>query len=277
MSERERYPAGVPCWVDTLQPDLQASLNFYGPLFKWEFVGPSSMPSSATGEYFVARVRGRDVAGIGSSTDVGRSSKPTWLTHIRVDSADEATARAIAAGGTRHNGPFDALPAGRLAVLSDPGGAAFCVWEAKTREGAQLVNEPQAWALSLLRTTDLDGSKAFYGTVFGWQPETFGPPDARMALWRLPGYVGGVPEQPVPRDVVGVMTPLSEDGRPDAERSHWSVDFWVHDADATASLAASLGGTVIVPPNDTPGFRSAVLEDPQGALFSVTHLRSDRS
>ena len=209
MSERDRYPAGVPCWVETLQADPRAALQFYGPLFGWEFDGPGEMPGDPPGEYFVARVRGRDVAGIGSRREDGPAD-PVWTTYVRVDSADEAAERAAQAEGSVQAGPFDAPPAGRMAVLADPAGAAFCVWEAGTREGAQVVNEPRAWSLSLLHTSDPGGSKAFYGALFGWGHEPFGGPDSPFIVWRLPGYVGGEPEQPVPRDVVGAMTPLSE-------------------------------------------------------------------
>ncbi|HEX9399397.1 MAG TPA: VOC family protein [Anaeromyxobacter sp.] len=272
MSERERYPPGVPCWVETLQPDPQAALEFYGPLFGWEFVGPGPMPGDPPGRYFVARLRGRDVAGIGSSTNRSGAPAPTWSTYVRVASAGEAAEKAKKAGGSVRDGPFDVLPAGRMAVLADPAGALVCVWEARARDGAQLVNEPRAWAMSVLDTTDPEGAKAFYGAVFGWQPESFDAAGARMTLWRLPGYVGGEPEQPVPRDVVGVM--IAGEGSPGAAPPHWSVELWVDSADATAEHAARLGGKVIVPPHDTPGFRSAVVKDPQGAVFSVSNLRA---
>jgi predicted enzyme related to lactoylglutathione lyase len=84
--------------------------------------------------------------------------------------------------------------------------------------------------------------------------------------------VGGEPQQPVPRDVVGGMIPIAGNGPLEAQDPHWSVDFWVDDADAAAERAARLGGNVIVPPYDTPGFRSAVLADTQGAVFSVSKL-----
>src|SRR3954447_25999363 len=100
MSEREHYPHGVPCWVETLQPDPQAALDFYGPLFGWEFAGPGPMPGDPPGEYFVARVRGRDVAGIGSLPAGGGAAGAAWSTSIRVDSADDAAARATDAGGS---------------------------------------------------------------------------------------------------------------------------------------------------------------------------------
>jgi predicted enzyme related to lactoylglutathione lyase len=260
MSERDQYPAGVPCWVETLQPDVQAAMDFYGPLFGWEFAGPWLMPGDPPGQYFVARLRGRDVAGFGSSPEGSQATQ--WVTHVRVNNVDEAAARTLSAGGDVLVGPFDAQPAGRAAVLADPSGAVICAWEAGAREGAQIVNEPNAWAMSTLHTANPERSIAFYKEMFGWRPEALGP----ITLWRLPGYVGGEPRQPVPRDVVGVMVSNG------ASQPHWSVDFWIGDADATADRAASLGGKVIVAPHDAPGFRSAVIADPQGAVLSISQL-----
>jgi predicted enzyme related to lactoylglutathione lyase len=51
-----------------------------------------------------------------------------------------------------------------------------------------------------------------------------------------------------------------------------SANFWIADADAAAAKAGELGGRVVVEPHDTPGFREAVLADPQGAVFSVSQL-----
>jgi predicted enzyme related to lactoylglutathione lyase len=112
MSEREHYPPGVPCWVDTLQADPQAALDFYGPLFGWEFAGPGPMPGQAPGKYFVAQLRGRDVAGIGSAPAADRPPPVAWNTYVRVDSVEHAAERAGAAGGRLLDEPADALPAG---------------------------------------------------------------------------------------------------------------------------------------------------------------------
>ena len=270
MSERETYPAGVPCWVETLQPDPRAALDFYGALLGWEFAGPGPMPGGLSGEYFVARVDGRDVAGIGSLADIGPAPVASWATYVRVDSVEESAERATAAGGSLLIGPLDALPAGRLAVLVDPVGAPACLWEARTREGAQLVNEPRAWAMSSLHTTDGEGAKAFYGSLFGWQPEPFGAPEAPLTLWRLPGYVGEEGQLPIARDVVAVMAPAGDAAV--AMPPHWNVNLRVDDADATVQQATDLGGQVIAPALDTPGFRTAVLADPQGAVFSISQL-----
>lgn len=256
-SDPDDDPAGVPCWVEAVQPDPRAALEFYGPLLGWTF--------SAAGERFVARIEGRDVAGIGALPDLGGPA--AWSTWIRVDRAEAAVERAVGAGGSLVLGPLETLGGGRWALLADPAGAPFGVCEAGGRAGAQLVNAPGTWTMSSLHTPDPDGAAAFYGAVFGWRSEPM-TPGAPVTRFRRPGYVGGEPGQPMPRDVVAVMTGTGGSAVP----PHWNVNLRVEDADAVAAHAADLGGAVLLPPTDTPGFRSAVLLDPQGAAFSVSHV-----
>jgi uncharacterized protein len=270
MSQRDGFEPGVPCWVDTGQPDPEAAVEFYGHLFGWEF--EDRMPADSPGRYFVAQLRGRDVAAVGSQPEQAPQT-PMWNTYIWVDSADEAAAAVKEAGGSALMEPFDVGDAGRMAVLADPAGAAFCVWQPGQAKGAQLVNEPGAWSMSALNTRDPEGAKKFYGAVFGWETDTFDLGGAEVTLWRLPGFVGGEPLQPVPRDLVATMAPMSSEQFPGVP-PHWSVDFWVDDVDATAAKATELGGRVVAAPYDIPGaeLRQAVLADPQGAAFSVTKV-----
>jgi uncharacterized protein len=253
VSERDGHQPGVPCWVDVLAPDPAAAVGFYGDVLGWEFDGPGP------GQYFVAQVRGRDVAGVGGQP--AGDAPVAWNTYVSVSSVDQAAEVASAAGGQELVAPFDVLPAGRVAVIADPSGAALGLWEPRDRRGAQLVNEPNAWAMSMLHSSQPEASEAFYREVFGWGSAPFGPPG--MKLFRLPGYVGGEPQQPVPRDVVAAMVPAEGE-------SYWSVDFWVDDADSVAHATARLGGRVIAAPSDAGGMRQAVLTDPHGAAFSVT-------
>jgi predicted enzyme related to lactoylglutathione lyase len=227
-------------------------MRFYGELLGWEFDGPGP------GDYYVARVRGRDVAGVGAQPPGVPSA---WNTYVAVADVADATRAVGGAGGRVVVEPFDALPAGRVAVIDDPVGAAVGLWEPVERHGAQLVNEPSAYAMSLLHTNDAEAATRFYHDAFGWEAEAFAP---GVQLFRLPGYVGGEPAQPVPRDVVAAMI---DDG---AAPAYWSVDFWVADADALARRAPELGGSVVAPPFDAGPMRQAVLADPAGAAFSVT-------
>ncbi len=166
MPERDGYIPGVPCWVDTSQPDPEAALPFYSGLFGWEF--EDVMPEGSEGKYFIGRIRGGDVAAVGSIPN-GAPPVAMWNTYVWVRSADETAAKIRDAGGRVVIEPFDVMDAGRMAVLTDPEGAAFFVWQAYNQKGAKIVNEHGSLNFNGLATRDPEGAKAFYGAVFGWQ------------------------------------------------------------------------------------------------------------
>ena len=267
MSEREAFQPGVPCWVQAVHPDPAAALAFYTSLFGWK--AENLMSDDHPGDYFVCRLRGRDVAAIVSQHGAPAPPSAVWTTHVCTDSADAAACKVEEAGGRVIGEPFDSPGGGRMVIASDPAGAVFCLWEPGGRSGAQLVNEPGAWTMSALITSDPEAARRFYGTVFGWQTDTFGLGDAQVTLWRLPGYMGGEPEQPVPRDVVATMLPPNASGE---APPNWSVDFWVRDLDRTLEAATDLGSSVLTGPYDIPdaGMKQAVILDPQGATLSLT-------
>jgi predicted enzyme related to lactoylglutathione lyase len=281
LLERDGYPPGVPCWVDTAQPDPEAAVRFYGGLFGWEF--KDRMPSDAPGRYFVARLRGRDVAAVGSLSE-GAPPAAVWNTYVWVDSADDTAAKVKEAGGNVLQAPFDVLDAARMGVFSDPFGAVFSVWQAYEHKGAQLVNEPGTWNWSDLNTRDPEGSKVFYSRVFGWEPDFVDLGYGDSWMWRVPGYakVLEVNDPDLRRrqadagapagfeDAIGWMMPMTSDQFPDDVPPHWSITFAVDDTDAVAGRAAELGGKVVVPPFDAGVVRVAVLRDPGGAMFSVS-------
>ncbi len=72
-----------------------------------------------------------------------------------------------------------------MAVFTDPEGAAFCVWQAKEHKGARVVNEQGSLNFNGLATRDVEGAKAFYGSVFGWTTLALG---GGAEMWTLPGY-----------------------------------------------------------------------------------------
>src|SRR5215813_13334112 len=90
MSTREDYPAGVPCWVDTNQPDPADAARFYSGLFGWQT--EDAMPPDSGSHYYMARIGGRDAAAI-SSPPPNAPPQATWNTYICVESADDAAAR----------------------------------------------------------------------------------------------------------------------------------------------------------------------------------------
>ena len=273
MPERDGYIPGVPCWIDTSQPDPEAAAAFYRDLFGWEL--EDVMPPESEGKYLIGRIRGGDVAAIGSIPE-GAPPMARWNTYVWVDSADETASKVAAAGGKALMDPFDVMDAGRMAVFADPEGAAFCVWQAKQHKGARIVNEAGSLNFNGLNTRDVEGAKSFYGSVFGWRTLTL---EGGAEMWTLPGY-GDHLEQLTPglrkqiaevggpvgfEDVVASINPIPDD-QPDVP-PHWTVTFAVDDADAIAAKASELGGKVVVPPFDGPWVRMTVIADPQGASF----------
>ncbi len=182
VPERDGYIPGVPCWVDASEPDPEAAKGFYGGLFGWEF--EDVMPPGSDGRYFIARLRGRDAAAVGSIPEAA-PPMAMWNTYIWVESADQAASKVRDAGGGVAMEPFDVGDAVRTAVCTDPEGAAFHLWEAKEHTGAGIVNHPGSLNLNGLNTRDVDRAKAFYGSVFGWRTITL-PAGAEM--WTLPGF-----------------------------------------------------------------------------------------
>ena len=278
MPERDHYIPGVPCWVDTNQPDPEAVLDFYGGLFGWELT--DQMPEGSEGKYFIGRINDGDAAAIGSSPP-GSPPVPTWNTYIAVANADETAAKVRDAGGTVLMEPFDVMDAGRMGVFADPEGAVFSVWQANQMLGASVVNEAGSLNFNGLNTRDAGAAKAFYGAVFGWTTLDLG---GGMEMWTLPGYgddlerdnpdlrkmlaeSGGPPGF---EDVVASIVPMPAD--PADVPAHWSVTFATDDAAATAARAAELGGTVVVAPFDAPWVRTTVLSDPAGATFIASQF-----
>jgi uncharacterized protein len=286
MQERETYPPGVPCWLDTMQPDPDAAKEFYGWLFGWSF--DDRAPEGSPGPYYVAQLRGRNVAAIGGPSEVGAT--PFWTTYTAVESADRAAALVRQAGGKVITEPLDMPGAGRMAVFADAQKAAFSVWEPGDFAGAQLVNEPGTWNFSELHTGDPEAAARFYRSMFEWEVLDFGVGDSAYTFFTLAGYgsflAKGNPEfhDRIEADAgaaafANVVATLI-DQRKEADTTsptRWTVTFAVDDTDAIAAEAERLGGKVLVAPFDVEPVRMAVLSDPQGAVFTASKFQPRES
>jgi hypothetical protein len=276
MPERDGFPAGVPAWIDTIQPDPQAAASFYGGLFGWSF--EDRLTDAGAGRYMVATLDGRSVAGI-SSPPSGPEVSPGWNTYVGVENADASAAKVRQAGGVVTRGPVDIGDVGRAVSCADPAGAAFGLWQPGTVTGAQSVNVPGAWNFSELNAADEEGARHFYGAVFGWEADVVDMGALSGTMLRLPGYADfleqfdpGIRQRhadfgapPGFSDCIGWILPLQA-----GETAHWSITFSVDDADVLASRATELGGQVVVEPFDVPPVRSAVLLDPAGARLTIS-------
>ena len=244
------WPNGVPCWADVSATDVRASSAFYRAVFGWEIPEPDEQ----WGGYVTAEARGAMAAGIGPVDEGGR---PSWTLYFAADDAQALVDRAGESGGTALTPVIDVGALGRMAILTDPSGARFGLWQAGTMIGAGLVNEPGGLVWEDLRSTDPDAARSFYGALFGYRYEPLemaGPDYATFGLPSEPYVLGGAG---------GLM------GLPDGTPSHWLVYFSVADTDAATAAAEQAGGTVVAPAMDTPFGRMACLADPDGAAFMV--------
>ena len=279
MAPTRTYPPGVPCWVDTEQPDPDAARHFYGRLLDWTFADLAADRAVAGDSYHVASLAGQPVAAIGPAA--ANPGPVSWNTYVAVADADERARAVIDAGGRIEGEPADAGRGGRLALCADPTGARFRLWQPRERPGAQAVNVPGAWNFSDLHTPDPDGALQFYGEVFGWESLAV---DAGAAEWatllRVPGY-GDYLEATVDPDIrtrqasapegfadgIAWLGPLA----PDHDRPHWHVTIAVADRAESVSTAQRLGAE-IVSERDTRWNRSAEIVDPQGAAFMISQF-----
>jgi uncharacterized protein len=252
MPERDHYAAGLPCWVDMASPDLETTAGFYSRLLGWTYEeGPPE-----AGGYLTGMVKGRAVAGLGPAQIDGGT--PTWTIHFAVADAQAAAAAVESNGGHVLSPPMDVMGLGIMAVLADPEGATFAVWQPGTMPGAGLTDEHGAFTWAELMTRDVEAARAFYGAVLGWTSEDFPMGEGTYTVWKVGDTNAG-----------GSMH-LGPDQFPAAMPPHWTIYFEVDDCQAIADRAVELGGSVTAPPRDIPDVgRFAICTGPSGETFSV--------
>lgn len=253
MSTIASYEPGTIGWFDLMTSDPAAARAFYTGLFGWTIeVGPPEF-----GGYAICSNAGRTAAGMGP-TEAGSPQPPSWTIYFMTADADATAARITAHGGALIVPPMDVGDEGRMLVASDPGGAVFGAWQPRAHRGAQCAHEPGAMAWAEVNTRNSPRERAFYAAVFELEAHRLEAPGIEYwTLHRGDETVGGV---------------LQMDAHwPESVPPHWMAYLQVADTDAACARITELGGKVCVPPFDSPYGRIAVVEDPQGALFSLMH------
>jgi predicted enzyme related to lactoylglutathione lyase len=248
-------PPGTFAWIELSTTDGAAAREFYSRLFGWEV---KANPMGPGFTYYMFQLDGLDVAAMYQLMDeqLKAGVPPHWLSYIAVASADDATAKATSLGGTVVSPPTDVGTHGRMAMLKDPQGAAFAVWQAGDNDGIGKRGEPGSLVWNELATTDMKGATAFYTKLFDWTTTKMPMPDMEYTIFEreAKGLGGGYEITPK----MGPMPP------------NWLPYFAVSDCDAAVALAGTLGAHVIMPPTDIPNTgRFAMLTDPWGAAFAV--------
>jgi predicted enzyme related to lactoylglutathione lyase len=251
MGERSAYTPGTFCWSELTTPDQAAAKAFYGLLLGWQ---ANDIPLGEDAYYSMQLIDGKRVAAIAPQPQQQRDAgvPPLWNSYVSVDSADTVAERARELGGTLHAPPFDVMTAGRMAVIQDPQGAYFMLWQARDTIGAELVNAPGALVWNELQSPDLDASAAFYSDLFGWQVEQFeGMQDRYLSIKNAGANNGGMRE----------LTPPSP--------PNWLTYFGVQDVEQALVQVDELGGANLAGPIDIGIAKIAVVADPQGAVFAL--------
>lgn len=242
---------GEPCWIELFTPDTDAAVAFYGALFGWT----ATDPDEELGGYRIFEREGRPVAGL-MRNDGSMGAPDAWAVYLATPDAGATVDRAREAGAEVVAGPMQIRDLGTMAVLVDPAGAAVGAWEAGTFEGTadRAVDGAPAWFETLSK--DYARSVDFYRDVFGWQTHTMSDtPDFRYSTLGEDEHArAGI------MDAAGMLGDAA---------SRWQFYLQVADTDATVERAVAAGGTLVVPPDDSPYGRLAVLLDPAGVQFCV--------
>jgi predicted enzyme related to lactoylglutathione lyase len=258
MQETPTYKPGTFCWIELATTDNEAAKKFYTQLFGWDYVDNPMGPDMV---YTMLKLNGKDVGGLYKlmSDQVAQGVPPNWLSYVSVSNADETAEKAKAAGATILKEPFDVYTIGRMAVIQDPTGAVFALWQPGTHHGSGIYNVPNSFTWNELMTTDTTVDGEFYSKLFGWtrKTENFGPLEYTMFSNGERGAGGMLKITPE----MGPIPP------------NWLVYFAVDDCDAMVKKATDLGATVCKPADDIPGVgRFAILTDPQKAGFAIIKL-----
>jgi len=255
MAQAMTTTTNRPAWVDLASADAEASRDFYSKLLGWQV---EVNPDPQYGGYGLAKTGGLDAAGIGPKMD---PNGPTaWNLYIGTDDIEALTGKVQAAGGTVAMPPFDVGDQGRMAVYQDPAGAFISAWQGARMGGFQ-TNAPNSFTWAELNARGVDRALPFYEQVFGWatRRSDMGEGQAPYVEFTLDG-----------RSIAGAWEMNA--AMPAEVPSYWQIYFAVEDVDAAFKKAIDLGGTGMVPPQEFPGGRFAIVSDPEGASFGLLKM-----
>jgi hypothetical protein len=259
MPEVTGHAPGSFCWIELNTTDPAAAKKFYSGLFGWE---AEDTPAGPDMVYTMLKIRGLEIGAMCGLQPEQRSRgvPPHWMSYVAVKSADDAAEKARSLGGSLLAEAFDVMDVGRMAIIRDPQGATFCVWQAKAHIGARLVGENGTFCWDELWTTDRKKVAEFYKALFGW-----GSKESDM------GEMGTYVEWQNAGQSIGGMLEIAPGMGP--VPPNWLPYFMVEDCNSTADKARASGGKLVVPPQDIPHVgRFSVISDPQGGMFAIIKL-----
>lgn len=261
MSPTQHAP-GTFCWAELVTSNTDGAKRFYTELMGWE---THDDPLPGGGVYTMIQLAGGNVGAMYQLSEEMKTQgvPPNWLSYVTVEDAYATTAKAKEHGGQAAKEAFDVMDIGSMAVLEDPAGGVLAIWQPKKHTGTDHTDKkPGSVCWTELASRDAAAAGKFYAEIFGWDPTE----QEMEGLGKYTVFMKGEAQ-------AGGMLQMTEEWGDTP--SHWMVYFAVEDCDASANRVEELGGSVCVPPTDIPTVgRFAVVNDPQGAVFSIIKLES---
>ena len=257
MSQRH----GTPIWYELMSKDPLRARRFYSEVVGWSI--DEVVPAQSAMDYRMISAGDGLIGGVFTLTQAmcEQGAAPAWMMYFGVDDVDACVAAIVAAGGAVHLPAFESPNVGRIAMVSDPQGAAFYVMRGASDETSTAYDaeRPGHGAWHELHATDGPTAASFYQAHLGWNKSSamdMGP----MGVYQLM-EIGG-------RDLGGIMTDAA------FPRPAWLVYFRVQSIEEAARRIVQAGGQVINGPMEVPGGGWIVNGlDLEGAMFALTGPR----
>lgn len=242
---------GDVAWVDLMTKSPDRSAAFYEELFGWR-------SSTGAGDYRIARLAGRAVAGILPAAE-GQPIEE-WAVWLGVDDVDASFALALRHGATPLMEPFQVRDEGRCALVLDPAGACTGLWQGGRHAGLEARGVPGSPAWFELHVGDAEAARDFYRDVFGLRAVQMGSGED-FRYWTM--HHGQEREA-----AFGLFGSGERDER-GASAGAWVVYFATEDATDCVRRARRLGADLRFGPEPSVYGRMATLCDPLGAAFNL--------
>lgn len=239
-------------WYELITTDREIARNFYGSVCGWRFAGDNEYAEIIGGA-------GGRIGGIMTRPPEAEAMPNMWLGYIGVEDVEIAIDRLQTGGGALQKGPHAISGVGRWAVVQDPQGAAFYLFEPAKPESGVALTPAAGW--HELYSPQPEEALSFYCAQFGFEPDEVMDMGAHGKYRMFRDRRGE-------RAIGGIMSLPA----PDCP-AMWNFYFLVPSVAAAAEKIPATGGKVRMGPMQVPG-GSWVLQgvDPLGASFALNSL-----
>jgi predicted enzyme related to lactoylglutathione lyase len=244
-------------WEELMTTDLKSAAGFYQKV-----AGLKTQKAAFDPNYTMFKGSGGNMGGLMLLPDEAKTggTPPCWISYIGTPNADETARMAASLGGKVQKAPWDISDGGRIAIISDPQGAAFAIYS-----NPKTTDTPPAPKLGNaswheLATSDYVGAFSFYQSLFGWHVVNDMDMGPGMGTYRLFAPEG------VKEAFGGMYTKPPQQPGPPA----WLPYIKVASAKAAAETAKKSGAQIMHGPAEVPGGGWIVMAaDPQGVRFAL--------